>query len=82
MTNYKEIINMNANSFSMRAIANSLNCHRSTVSRCLLRAKEEELIVPLDPNLTNAELHEIFILKSLKEMNLLPFLILNKWMKI
>jgi len=59
MTNYKEIIKMNANGFSMRQIANSLNCHRNTVSRCLQRANEEQITVPLDPDLTNAELHEI-----------------------
>jgi IS30 family transposase len=56
MTNYKEIIRLHANGFSIRLIAQALSCHRSTVNKCLKRAQEEDLHYPFDPDLSNEQL--------------------------
>ena len=76
MTNHKDIIRMNANGFSVRAIANSLHCHRSIVSNFLKHAADEEIPIPLETDYSNAQLHELLYLSS---TGLVPHLVELKW---
>lgn len=64
MTNYKEIIRLHANGFSMRSIARALGCHRSTISSCLERAEKEEIQFPVAAEITNEQLHELLYPKQ------------------
>ena len=64
MTNYKEILRMKANGFSMRAIANILHCNWRTVKTCIQKADEAGIVYPWEGNLTNEQLYELFYPKQ------------------
>ena len=58
MTNYKEILRMKYAGFSERTIAKSLHCSRNTVSRCIRKARELGISIPVAESTTNEQLYE------------------------
>jgi len=57
-TNYKEILRMKYAGFSERTIAKSLHCSRNTVSRCIQKAREFGISIPVAESTTNEQLYE------------------------
>ena len=60
MTKYREILRLTSLGLSQQSIADSCGVSKKTVNRVLKKAAEEQLIWPLDPNLTDAVVAERF----------------------
>lgn len=60
MTNYREILRLHSQGISQRSIAASCACSRNTVAKVLRRADEMDISWPLEKNLSDGELHELF----------------------
>ena len=62
MTRYREILRLNSLGFSERNIALSCGVSRNTVSKVLDRAEELKIKWPLDHDMTDGILDEMFFL--------------------
>ena len=60
MTNYREILRLQSLGYSQRSIASSAKASRNTVSEVLKKAEQLNITWPLDNDVTNATLEEIF----------------------
>ena len=60
MTNYRKILEMHSHGFSQRSIESSVHSSHQTVKATLDRAKELNISWPLDDNVTNEVLDELF----------------------
>lgn len=60
MTNYRKILEMHSQGFSQRSIESSVHSSHQTVKATLDRAKELNISWPLDDNVTNEVLDELF----------------------
>ena len=60
MTNYRKILEMHSQGFSQRSIESSVHSSHQTVKAALDRAKELNISWPLDDNVTNEVLDELF----------------------
>lgn len=60
MTNYRKILEMHSKGFSQRSIESSVHSSHQTVKATLDRAKELNISWPLDDNVTNEVLDELF----------------------
>ena len=60
MTNYREILRLNSLGFSERNITLSCSASRNTVSKVLDRAEELKIKWPLDHDMTDGILDEMF----------------------
>lgn len=64
MTKYREILRLHSLGFSQQNIAYSSNVSKKTVNRVINRAKELNILWPLDDNQTDAVLEQILFPKS------------------
>lgn len=69
MTRYREILRLNSLSFSERNIALSCGVSRNTVSKVLNRAEELKIKWPLDHDMTDGILDEMFFPKERSATN-------------
>jgi|ADurb_Val_02_Slu_FD_contig_123_17454_length_3702_multi_3_in_0_out_1_3 transposase len=69
MTEYREILRLQGQGVSQRAIAESLACSRNTVARVLKRAKELTISWPLSPETTDAVLDKLFYPDTVTALN-------------
>lgn len=60
MTNYREILRLQSLGYSQRSIAVSAKASRNTVSNTLKKARELHISWPLDDDVTNEMLDELF----------------------
>jgi transposase len=58
MTNYREILRLNAQGISQRSIALSLECSRNTISKVLERAKKQNIQLPLSSDVSDLDLEK------------------------
>lgn len=64
MTNYREILRLISQGISQRSIAVSCECSRNTVASVVKRSEEFNVAWPLNPEMTNGELHKLFYPES------------------
>ena len=64
MTKYREILRLYSQGISQRSIALSCECSRNTVAKVIARAKELNIIWPLSPEQTDADLEKLFFPKE------------------
>ncbi|MFZ3372677.1 MAG: IS21 family transposase [Desulfitobacteriaceae bacterium] len=64
MINYREILRLLSQEISQRSIASSCECSRNTVTKVLKRSQEVNVAWPLQPEVTNSDLHQIFFPES------------------
>ncbi len=64
LTKYREILRLHSLGFSQQNIAYSSNVSKKTVNRVINRAKELNILWPLDDNQTDAVLEQILFPKS------------------
>ena len=60
MINYREILRLKSLGYSQRSIASSAKASRNTVSEVLKKAEQLQIVWPLDGDVTNDTLEEIF----------------------
>ena len=60
MTNYREILRLQSLGYSQRSIASGAKVSRNTVSEVLKKAEQLNIAWPLDDDVTNATLEELF----------------------
>lgn len=64
MTNYREILRLISHGISQRSIAVSCECSRNTVASVVKHSEEFNVGWPLNPEMTNGELHKLFYPES------------------
>ena len=75
MTNYRQILDMHSQGFSQRSIEANVHSSHQTVKAVLDRAKELNISCPLDDDITNEELDELFYGK--RESSSTPYAVIN-----
>lgn len=60
MTNYREILRLHSQGLSQRSIAASCGCGKGTVQRTVEHARKHNLAWPLQPEMTNERLRDLF----------------------
>ncbi len=60
MTNYRKILELHSQGYSQRSIESSVRSSHQTVRAVLDRAAELNITWPLDDDVTNEILHELF----------------------
>ena len=75
MKNYREILRLKSLGYSNRSIASSLNTSRNTVSDVLEKAEKSRVAWPLDENVTNEVLDELFYGKH--DSSPTPYAVIN-----
>ncbi|MBR6670986.1 MAG: transposase, partial [Ruminococcus sp.] len=75
MTNYRKILEMYSQGFSQRSIETSVHSSHQTVRAALDRAEELHISWPLDDDVTNEVLNELFYGK--RGNNTSPYAVIN-----
>ena len=75
MTNYREILRLHSLGYSQRCIASSAKVSRNKVSEVLKKAEELHISLPLDDNVTNEVLDELF--NDEKNSNSVKYSVIN-----
>ena len=75
MTNYRKILELNAQGISQRSIEASVHSSHQTVKAALDRAQELNITWPLDDDVTNEMLDELFYGK--RDDEVFPYAVIN-----
>lgn len=75
MTNFRNILKMHSQGFSQRSIESSVHSSHQTVKAALDRAKELSISWPLDDDVTNEVLDELFYGK--RDSSHTPYAVIN-----
>ena len=75
MINYREILRLDSLGYSQRSIASGAKASRNTVSEALKKAEQLNISWPLDDDITNEVLDELFYGK--RESSSTPYAVIN-----
>ena len=75
MTNYREVLRLKSLGYSQRSIASSAKASRNTVSDVLKKAEQLNIAWPLEDDVTNETLDELF--NGKRNSGSVPYAVIN-----